>query len=243
MYIYGIFKHLKIKVMKNIIIYSVLVVLLSSCFDGYLLEVTGIRDRWHGWAHPCADRNCDAEFWIDTLVQPNTWVDKNGYHHIEYRGPKYFTVLAKLDKLHPNYVNNGVPLVACHWDSDTWIAFDTLSFKIPVYNILGLQNGQNDKISVGNLAITITDLAALHPPLNIAGYQFNRATCYTCPSFHVGTSTSYSYNSKQQFYLNRRMVGDTVKIFAGAYFNIDYGPSEEVHKEFDVIIDDYYKID
>ena len=39
------------------------------------------------------------------------------------------------------------------------------------------------------------------------------------------------------------MVGDTVKIFAGAYFNIDYGPSEEVHKEFDVIIDDYYKID
>ena len=219
--------------MKNIIIYSVLVVLLSSCFDGYLLEVTGIRDRWHGWAHPCADKNCDAEFWIDTLVQPNTWVDKNGYHHIEYRGPKYFTVLAKLDKLHPNYVNNGVPLVACHWDSDTWIAFDTLSFKIPVYNILGLQNGQNDKISVGNLAITITDLAALHPPLNIAGYQINKATNLE----RLGTSTLYSYNSKQQFYLNGTMVGDTVKIFASAIWNIDVGPSEKRDVEFNIVID------
>lgn len=229
--------------MKNLVIYSVLVVLLSSCFDGFLLEVTGIRDQWHGWAYPCADRHCDAEFWIDTLVQPNTWVDNNGYHHIEYRGPKYFTIIAKLDKLHPDYVLNGVPLVGCWWDSDTWIAFDTLSFKIPVYNILGLQNGQNDKINVGNLAITITDLAALHPPLNIAGYQLNKSTDYTHASFHLGTSTMYSYYSKQQFYLNKRMIGDTVKTFSTAYFNIDMGPKEERSVEFNIIIDDYYGID
>jgi len=225
--------------MKNTIIFSVLVILLSSCFDGYLLEVTGIRDRWHGWAYPCADRHCDAAFWIDTLVQPNTYLDENGFHHIEFRGPKYFTILAKLDKLHPNYVLNGVPLVGCGWNSDTWIAFDTLSFRVPVYNILGYQNGQNDPINVGSLAITITDLAALHPPLNIAGYQINKASNLE----RMGTSTMYSYNSKQQFYLNRRMVGDTVTIWAGAYFNTDYGPSEERDVEFNIVVDDYYDID
>ena len=222
--------------MKNIIIYSVLVVLLSSCFNGYLLEVTGIRDRWRDWPYPCADRHCDVEFWIDTLVQPNTYIDVNGYHHIEFRGPKYFTIKAKLDKLHPEYVINGVPLVGVAWDSDTWIAFDTLSFKIPLYNILGMQNGQNDPISVGNLAITMTDLAALHPPLNIAGYQINKASTLK----RLGTQTLYSYNTQQQIYLNNRMVGDTVKIFAHAEFNIDYGPSETFNVEFDIVIDDYY---
>ena len=89
----------------------------------------------------------------------------------------------------------------------------------------------------------MTDLAALHPPLNIAGYQFNKATCYTCPSFNTGTSTMYSYNSKQQFYLNRRMVGDTVTIWAAAFFNIDAGPKEEIQAEFKIIVDDYYGID
>jgi len=216
----------------NILLLLLVVVLSSSCYD-----------PWDHYPYPCADRNCDAEFWIDTLVQPNTYIDNNGFHHIEYRGPKYFTIMAKLDKLHDFYVLNGVPLVGCAWDSDTWIAFDTLSFKIPVYNILGLQNGQNDKINVGSLAITITDLAALHPPLNIAGYQFNKSTCYTCPSFNTGTSTMYSYNSKQQFYLNRRMVGDTVTIWAAAFFNIDAGPKEEIQAEFKIIVDDYYGID
>ena len=216
----------------NILLLLLVVVLSSSCYD-----------PWDHYPYPCADRNCDAVFWIDTLVQPNTYIDDNGFHHIEYRGPKYFTVMAKLDKLHDFYVLNGVPLVGCAWDSDTWIAFDTISFRVPVYNILGLKNGQNVPISVGDLTITMTDLAALHPPLNIAGYQFNKATCYTCPSFNTGTSTMYSYNSKQQFYLNRRMVGDTVTIWAAAFFNIDAGPKEEIQAEFKIIVDDYYGID
>ena len=224
--------------MKNTIIFSVLVVLFSSCFNGFLLEDLGLRDRWHGWAYPCADGNCDAEFWIDTLVQPNTYIDDNGFHHIEYRGPKYFTIMAKLDKLHDFYVLNGVPLVGCGWDSDTWIAFDTLSFRVPVYNILGLKNGQNVPISVGDLTITITDLAALHPPLNIAGYQINKMSNLE----RLGTSTMYSYNSKQQFYLNKTMIGDTVTIWAAAYFNVDAGPKEEVDVEFNIVIDDYYGI-
>lgn len=226
MYIYGILKHLKIKVMKklfNILLLLLIVVLSSSCY----------QNIYDDYPYPCLDGRCDVSFTIDTLVQPNTYLDGNGFHHIEFRGPKYFTITAKLDKLTDEYVLNGVPLVECSWDSDTWIAFDTLAFRVPVYNILGYQNGQNNPINVGSLAITITDLAALHPPLNIAGYQINKATNLE----RLGTSTLYSYNSKQQFYLNGTMVGDTVKIFASAIWNIDVGPSEERNVEFNIVID------
>tara|TARA_R110001606_G_scaffold367770_1_gene523413 strand:- start:15 stop:671 length:657 start_codon:yes stop_codon:yes gene_type:complete len=214
------------KSLLNVLLLLLIVVLSSSCYE----------DPWDHLPYPCKDGHCDVAFTIDTLVQPNTYLDNNGFHHIEFRGPKYFTILAKLDQLTDGYVLNGVPLVECSWDSDTWIAFDTLAFSIPVYNILGMSNGQNDPISVGNLTITMTDLAALHPPLNIAGYQINKASNLE----RLGTSTRYSYNSKQQFYLNGTMIGDTVKIFASAMWNTDVGPSEERNVEFNIVVDAYY---
>ena len=233
--------------MKKSIILIVLlgsISLFSSCeiveavttIDFPDLEDLGLRDRWKGWQHPCADKHCDAEFWIDTLVQPNTWVDENGYHHIEYRGPKYFTILAKLDQLADEYVINGVPLVGVGWDSDTFVAFDTIAFSVPMYNLLGLNDAWGNKISVGDLQISFSNLAGLHPPINIAGYQINKRTNLD----RLGTSTLYSYNSKQQFYLNHTMIGDTLTCWGTAYFNIDVGPTDEISAEFKIIVDAYY---
>ena len=39
------------------------------------------------------------------------------------------------------------------------------------------------------------------------------------------------------------MGGDTVTIWAAAFFNIDAGPKEEIQTEFKIIVDDYYGID
>ena len=42
--------------------------------------------------YPCLDGDCNALFFIDEQVQPNAYEDANGYWHIEFYGPKYFTI-------------------------------------------------------------------------------------------------------------------------------------------------------
>jgi hypothetical protein len=211
--------------MKKLVLLGLVLLLLSSCNEEIILP------------YPCEDGDCQAYFNIDKQIQPNTFFDDNGYHHIEYRGFKYFTFEGKLDKLHSQYEINGTPLVSTTYDSDTWIAFDTLSFRVPIYNVLGMTDIWQNPISVGNLEYTITDLARLHPPLNIAGYQINKATCWTCPYLSIGSSTNYSYYTRQQIYLNSRMIGDTIKIFIQTTFNTDLGPSVVQNGVFEIVID------
>ena len=62
--------------------------------------------------YPCLDGDCGALFFIDEQVQPNAYEDENGYWHIEFYGPKYFTIRGELDELMADeYVVNGTPLV------------------------------------------------------------------------------------------------------------------------------------
>ena len=75
----------------------------------------------------CITGDCNAQFFIDEQVQPNAYQDENGYWHIEFYGPKYFTIRGELDELSTAVVN-GVPLVMTEYDSDYWVAFDTNSF-------------------------------------------------------------------------------------------------------------------
>ena len=64
---------------------------------------------------------CNMVFWIDRVVSPDTYEDQNGYHHITYWGPNYFTVKGELDQLNDEYVINNVPLVDTIFDSNYWI--------------------------------------------------------------------------------------------------------------------------
>ena len=112
--------------MKKLVLLGLVLSIFSSCEEKIVLP------------HPCEDGDCQAYFNIDKQIQPNTFFDDNGFHHIEYRGFKYFTFEGKLDKLHSQYEINGTPLVSTTYDSDTWIAFDTLSFRVPIYNVLGM---------------------------------------------------------------------------------------------------------
>ena len=52
----------------------------------------------------CIDGDCNGRFYIDELVQPNAYQDDNGYWHIEYYGPRYFTIRGELDRLSEDYV-------------------------------------------------------------------------------------------------------------------------------------------
>jgi hypothetical protein len=175
------------------------------------------------YAHPCADRSCDSVFFIDPAVQPHSYLDDNGYWHIEYRGVKYFTIKGKLDTLDDDYVINDIPLVEAAFDSNYWVAFNDMKFTIPVYSPFGLYNQQGNPIPVGNKTYDIGDIASQMEPLNIAGYQITKNTCFDCPYSDrlFATYSQYTYKPQQQMYLDNRMVGDTLEVYVKATFNTD----------------------
>lgn len=189
--------------------------------------------------YPCLDGNCHSYFKIDPWVSPGAYQDKNEYWHVKYWGPKYFTITGKLDELHPKYVANEIPLVETAFDSNYWVGFEDLSFIIPLYSPFGLQTQTGAKIPVKNTVLNIGEIAKLMEPLNIAGYQITKNTCFTCPYSErlFATYSSYSYNPKQQIYLDERMVGDTLEVYIKTIFNTDTGIKEENFHTLKVIVD------
>ena len=188
--------------------------------------------------YPCLDGDCNALFFIDEQVQPNAYEDANGYWHIEFYGPKYFTIRGELDEV--NAVVNNVPLIMTEYDSDYWVAFDSINFTVPTYSVLSwfTGGGYNNPVPVGNMEYTLTDLAQIQPPLNIAGYQINKHFCWECPYAEtlLGTRSRYTYEPRQQFYLDNEMVGDTLQVFMKTTFNIDLGDSQIVEESFKIIV-------
>jgi|TARA_B100000424_G_scaffold133046_1_gene100925 hypothetical protein len=186
----------------------------------------------------CVDGDCTARFFIDELVQPNAYQDENGYWHIEFYGPKYFTIRGELDEV--NAVVNNVPLIMTEYDSDYWVAFDSINFTVPTYSVLSwfTGGGYNNPVPVGNMEYTLTDLAQIQPPLNIAGYQINKHFCWECPYAEtlLGTRSRYTYEPRQQFYLDNEMVGDTLQVFMKTTFNIDLGDSQIIEESFKIIV-------
>ena len=186
----------------------------------------------------CVDGDCTARFFIDELVQPNAYQDENGYWHIEFYGPKYFTIRGELDEV--NAVVNNVPLIMTEYDSDYWVAFDSINFTVPTYSVLSwfTGGGYNNPVPVGNMEYTLTDLVQIQPPLNIAGYQINKHFCWECPYAEtlLGTRSRYTYEPRQQFYLDNEMVGDTLQVFMKTTFNIDLGDSQIIEESFKIIV-------
>ena len=186
--------------------------------------------------YPCKDGKCDSVFYVDS---PEAYLDNNGYWHVEYWGPKYFTIEGKLDELYEEYVVNDVPLVEVAYDSNYWVAFNDLSFTVPVYSPFGLQTQTGTRIPVGNLTYNISEIAKLMEPLNIAGYQITKNTCFDCPYSDrlFATYSQYTYKPRQNFYLDNRMKGDTLSVYVKATFNTDLGWSEEMNHELKIIVD------
>jgi hypothetical protein len=191
--------------------------------------------------YPCSDGSCGTYFEIDQTVSPGTYQDVNGYWHIPYRGLNYFTIKGNIDQLDPKYVINGVPLVETVFDSDYWVWINSIQFTVPLYSVLGYFTGGgfHNPIPVGNLTYTIADMASIHPPLNIAGYQINRNQCIDCPYSPtlIGTRSKYNYHPKQQMFLDSEMIGDTAKVFVKTIFNTDTGQKVEIEKQFKIIFE------
>lgn len=191
--------------------------------------------------YPCIDGSCDSYFEIDPLVSPGVYRDVNNYWHVEYQGYNYFTIKGELDELHSDYIVNGVPLVETIFDSNYWVWIDSITFTVPLYNVLGYFTGGGyvNPIPIGNLTYTIEDMAQIHAPLNIVGYQIQKNQCLDCPYSPtlIGSYSKYNYHPKQQIFFDNQMVGDTATIFIRTIFNSDVGKTVEIDKEFKIIFE------
>jgi len=192
--------------------------------------------------YPCLSGDCNAQFVIDTIVSPGSYFDStDGYWRVKYNGLAYFTVQGQLDELDPYYEVNGVPLIETQYDSDYWVVFDTLQWTSPMYSVLSWFSDQSytQPIAIGNLTYSLEDIADLHPPLNIAGYQIPKYFCWECPYAPtlLGTYSKYNYTPRQQMFFDDEMVGDTANVFIKVLFNNDTGFREEREFQLPIIFE------
>jgi hypothetical protein len=214
--------------MKNILITTVVgLALFTSC------------EKPDQGAYPCPDGNCDGRFWVETPATSTQ--DINGYWHVPFWGPNYFSIRGELDELHPDYVINGVPLIETSFDSDYWLLFDTIQWRFPVYSHLGIYRDKQfkDPIPIGNRTYTLTNIANSHPPLNIVGYQISPHMCMTCPYTPtlIGTYSKYNYRPKQNVVFDDEMIGDTASIFIEVMFNSDLGERVTRNYRMNIVFD------
>lgn len=174
--------------------------------------------------YPCKDGNCQSVFKIDNQVSPDSYLDNNGYWHVEFNGIKYFTIEGELDELNKDYITNKSPLVEVAYDTDYWVWINNLTFRVPVYSLFGLFSDQNynSPIPIDNLEYTITDMAKNHPPLNIAGYQITSNTCMECPYTPTlfDVYSKYTYKPRHMFLFLPEMKGDTINVFIETKFGV-----------------------
>lgn len=189
--------------------------------------------------YPCLDGTCNTNFYIDTFSSPGAKLDTDGYWKVKHRGLNYFTIRGEIAELNPQYVVNGVPLVETKYDSDYWIVFDTLQFKIPTYSYMSwfTNDKLNKPLPVGNKTYTIKELNKVTDLYNLAGYQITKNMCLDCPYTPtlLGTYSKYNYHPTQNIFFDKSMIGDTASIFIQVVFNSDAGKREIREKEMKII--------
>jgi hypothetical protein len=188
-------------------------------------------------APPCVNGDCKSTYYISDTIP-----DVNNYWHIRFKGKNYFQIKGKLSNLSNEYYINGVPLVETQYDSDYWVIFDTIQWRVPLYTPFSLYRDRRftDPIPIGDTTFTLYNIAKiLFPPLNIAGYTLpaNFNPDNYMHSLYLKTRSAYSMNPVQNIFLHSGMRGDTANIYITAQFNNDLGRREERYHIIKVIFD------
>tara|TARA_B110000285_G_scaffold48761_1_gene55272 strand:+ start:3861 stop:4562 length:702 start_codon:yes stop_codon:yes gene_type:complete len=191
----------------------ILTLLLTSCSKEDMIDPLEL------------DPTNTSVFYIDEATQPDLYQDSDGYYHIQFNGPRYFTIKGELEEEKvPEFVN-GVPLTETSFDTDYWIWIEGLTFTVPLYSPFA--SFADDlfyvPIPVGNMILRICDLVKGGEIFNIAGYTYNEKVCGNCPysGFNMGTYSKNTLNPQQNIYLDQTMKGDTLKVFVKTKYNYD----------------------
>ena len=191
---------------------------------------------------PACPNGCDTEVWVDNLAQPNAYEDENGYTHIEFRGPSYFTAKMQVSDVDPEYRINNIPLVQVEWDSDYWMILENLQLAVSYYRPFGMwTQGFSQPLAYLNTVITLADAVGLYGMTNAVGYSIDDNTCLDCPYTEnlYGIRTQVNENTlttQKSVILNQDMVGDTLTIYTKATFAYS-GMQLDTHGRQETVID------
>lgn len=202
-----------------------------------------LKPRYKIYPPACPD-GCDTEVWLDNLTQPNAYTDDNGYTHIEYNGPAYFTAKMKVSKVDPEYLVNDVPLVQVEWDSDYWMILENIQLAVAYYRPFGLwSQGFAQPIAAVNTTINLNDAVGLYGMTNAVGYSIDKETCLDCPYSKslYGIRTQVNERTlitQKSIILTNEMVGDTMTLYTKAKFAYDnqYNREETVMDSLQIVI-------
>ena len=183
----------------------------------------------------CLNGNCQADFWIDTLGHPGTYLDNNGVWHIKHAGLNYFTIKGNLSPLDPHYVINNVPLVETSFDSNFFYIPGNIIWTYPVYSYQGLWNSNqmNTPIPIGTKTYTFPALVNANIAVinNLVGYSIQpHLNWYGNQSVlqsYFATYSKYTYTPQQSMVFFRDFIGKEATIF----IEVGFGEGESVVKK------------
>ena len=133
-----------------------LIILIISIYSCSTSADNNLTEEYY----PCIENPCNSIFEISKEVTPELYIDDNGFNHIQFWGPKYFTVKGVLGKLKEKYEVNGIPLIETTFDSDYWIWLNNLTFTLPVYSPFSwfIDNEFQNPIPIGTITINLNIL-------------------------------------------------------------------------------------
>jgi hypothetical protein len=197
--------------MKKVLFLFSLLLLLSSCSYEPILDSA------------CIDGSCDAEFWVDTYVNPGSYQDTQGVWHVKYSGLNYFTLKGNTDPLTQEYIINGVPLMETAYDSNFFFTTPNVQWTYPVYSFLGLfsNNNLNTAIPYGYITQTIPQIQNNGIDItNLVGYQITKHTTFDKPYSSTILQAYSKYNShpKHHMVFLSSFIGKTADIYIKVMF-------------------------
>lgn len=207
----------------------------------FTLAILGCEKEELPKVSQCPDGKCNTEYWVE--MPSSSKQDANGYWHVKWFGPNYFSIRGNLEKMQPGAVVNKVPLIEVRFDSDYWVIFDTIQWRQPLYSPLGHYTDRRftQPISIGDKVYNLQMLGDDRTyPTNIVGYQITPYFCWECPYSPtlIGVYSKYNYEPKCNVFLSKQMKGDTATISIETIFNSDdiYN-SEIVYDVMKVVFD------
>ena len=183
----------------------------------------------------CLLGDCDFTMQIDKSSQPDSYVDENGYHHIKFFGPKYFSVKTTYSHLKSNYVIANIPLIESQWDTNMWYTLvDGTVMWTSRYSPFGdFTANFSFSIPTSTQPVVIPSVSDLNELQNASGQYMRNGK--RGPA--VSTSPHVDYVGKQNFFFLPEMIGDTLVIENRTIFAYGSDVSESVKKTIKVILE------
>ena len=185
--------------------------------------------------NPCVTGDCDFIMQIDKTSQPDSYLDDNGYYHVVFYGPKYFSVKTTYTPLKTNHIIGNIPLIESQWDTSMWFTIvGGVTMWTSRYSPFGeFTTNFSFSIPTSTNSILIPSVVELNELQNVSGQYMRKGKKGPV----ISTSPNVDFVGKQNFIFLREMIGDTITISNRTQFAYGSEVSEFIEKQIKVILE------